>query len=291
MNDRRAIPSSNDRPSQPRGPWLARLVAAGLLGFSGLAPAASTHTGTGVTVAIQGPASVTPGTDFDVTLQVTGSGDGFNAFDAIVGYDPAALTLVPLSPSSLQQGAMMTGACGSTFHRFRTGSDRDTINLSLLCSGVSVNGPGAIYKLRFHASNTPQVTSIQWLSGLRFFNAGVLVAPTSSQGLTLGIGTTVGVGDGATLPLSGGIAAYPNPARSRMQLRARLPEGGAFRLEVSDVAGRRVRSLASGWTPAGERVYAWDGQDDAGRRVPAGLYVARLRQSGREYRASLIWIP
>jgi hypothetical protein len=44
----------------------------------------------GVTVALQ-PASqlVAPGSDFDVLLEVTAPGSSFNAFDAIVGYDPA----------------------------------------------------------------------------------------------------------------------------------------------------------------------------------------------------------
>src|SRR6185503_17145494 len=72
-----------------------------------------------VTVALQtASASVAPGADFDVDVTVTQAGSAFNAFDAVVGFDPAALTFVQLAPLSLQEGALMTGACGNRFHQF-----------------------------------------------------------------------------------------------------------------------------------------------------------------------------
>ena len=111
----------------------------------------------------------------DLTIVVTQSGSAFNAFDAIVGYDPAALTLVPLSPLSLQQGSLMTGACSNTFHQFEQGADRDTITDALLCNATSVTGPGQIYRLHFRASATPQVTTVRFLPGLQFYNAGLYV--------------------------------------------------------------------------------------------------------------------
>src|SRR5437867_10906226 len=81
----------------------------------------------GVDVALHADSTVvTPGTTFDITVQVTASGAAFNGFDMIVDFDPAALTPVSVSPVSLQEGALMTDACGSRFHRFRPGSDCDT---------------------------------------------------------------------------------------------------------------------------------------------------------------------
>src|SRR6266436_4198597 len=85
---------------------------------------------------------VAPGDEFDLDLVVTDPGSPFNGFDAVVGYDPDGLTFIPLSPTSLQEGAYMTGACGSTFHRFHAGSQTDTITDVLLCDGVSLTGPG-----------------------------------------------------------------------------------------------------------------------------------------------------
>jgi hypothetical protein len=51
----------------------------------------------------------------------------------------------------------------------------------------------------------------------------------------------------------------------------------ATALDVMDVAGRRVRSfaLSPGDGPA-EGTVGWDGLDESGRAVPAGIYFARL---------------
>ena len=61
-----------------------------------------------------------------------------------------------------------------------------------------------------------------------------------------------------------------------MLIRCRFPAACSSTLEIFDAAGSRVRRLASGGQPAGARTYGWDGRDDGGRRVPAGIYLARL---------------
>src|SRR5258708_37707859 len=73
----------------------------------------------GVHVSFSPPSPVVgAGSGFDVDVVLPGAGSGFNGFTALLRYDPAELTFVPTSPTSLQQGAYMTGACGNTFHRF-----------------------------------------------------------------------------------------------------------------------------------------------------------------------------
>src|SRR5215468_1946123 len=70
------------------------LTAAAL---AAVAPIARAAVSAGLTPASQ---TVTPGTDFDLFFDVTAAGASFNGFDVVVSYDPAALTFVPLSPSS-----------------------------------------------------------------------------------------------------------------------------------------------------------------------------------------------
>ena len=48
------------------------------------------------------------------------------------------------------------------------------------------------------------------------------------------------------------------------------------RLEVFDVAGRRVRTLVSGVREPGAYLTDWDRVDSAGIRVARGIYVVRL---------------
>jgi flagellar hook assembly protein FlgD len=48
-----------------------------------------------------------------------------------------------------------------------------------------------------------------------------------------------------------------------------------------DAQGRRVRTLLQGTHPAGERSLRWDGRDEGGHALCAGLYWLELK-AGRE---------
>jgi flagellar hook assembly protein FlgD len=51
--------------------------------------------------------------------------------------------------------------------------------------------------------------------------------------------------------------------------------GARVRVVVHDHLGRARRHLVEGQRVTGEAAFAWDGRDDWGQAVPAGLYVAR----------------
>jgi hypothetical protein len=76
--------------------------------------------------------------------------------------------------------------------------------------------------------------------------------------------------------------ATPNPARTLAHIAFDLPAQAAVSLQVFDVSGRVVRTLAHSSMPAGAHVVAWDGRDANGRRAPAGVYLYRLRAAGFE---------
>jgi hypothetical protein len=73
----------------------------------------------------------------------------------------------------------------------------------------------------------------------------------------------------------------PNPASALAILRFDLPNETSVRLNIYDVAGRRVRELDSGRETAGEHAVAWDLRDGEGHGVASGLYFARLEAGGR----------
>ena len=73
----------------------------------------------------------------------------------------------------------------------------------------------------------------------------------------------------------------PNPVVSQARFDFALPTAGRATLAVYDAGGRRVRALADGWLDAGPQSIAWDGLDDAGRRLAPGAYWARLQAAGR----------
>lgn len=246
----------------------------------------------GVTVAlVPNGLSVSPDAEFDLSIQCTQAGSPFNGFDAVIGYDPAALTFIELSPVSLQEGSYMKEACGNTFHVFRAGADTDTITDVLLCNGLSLPGPGQLYRLHFRASSTPQVTAVRFLPGLQFYDAGLYVNPVYSTNAVIGIGMPAPVGVDEPLPARLSLRATPNPGGGRVLFAIAADRSGLQGLVVRDLQGRAVRRLGGGWFAAGTRTVEWDGRDDAGARLPAGIYFVTLDVAGRTATSRVTLLP
>jgi len=65
---------------------------------------------------------------------------------------------------------------------------------------------------------------------------------------------------------------YPNPFNMSQQVS----------LEIFNVLGQKIRTLFSGFLPAGSHNYRWNGRNDQGKKVPAGVYFYRLQSSEKE---------
>ncbi|MCA9727991.1 MAG: T9SS type A sorting domain-containing protein, partial [Candidatus Eisenbacteria bacterium] len=78
------------------------------------------------------------------------------------------------------------------------------------------------------------------------------------------------------------LAARPNPFSSSTNIDFRLPAEGQVDLQVFEVSGRAVRTLVSQSLPAGEHVISWDGRNDQGQSVGAGIFLVRLQANGVE---------
>jgi hypothetical protein len=218
---------------------------------------------------------VNPGDQFDIDITVTQSGLAFNGFDAVIGWDSTAVTQL-----TSNEGTLMKNACANTFYRLRTGAGIDSITDVLLCSGVSVTGPGQIYHMHFQASQTPQTTQITFLPGLQFYNDGLFVGPAISSDATVIIVTPVGVG---ARPSPGRLrlTAAPNPGRGGTTLTVEADRAGAQELRVVDARGHLVRCFRSWASAPGARAFVWDGRDSQGRSAPPGVYLATFEVSGR----------
>ncbi|MCA9727241.1 MAG: T9SS type A sorting domain-containing protein, partial [Candidatus Eisenbacteria bacterium] len=79
-------------------------------------------------------------------------------------------------------------------------------------------------------------------------------------------------------------ANWPNPFTDRTALSYRLASDAEIQLDVFDTGGRLVRTLARGYTRAGDHVSHWDGRDQAGRPVGSGVYYYRLQTPAGDYR-------
>jgi hypothetical protein len=72
----------------------------------------------------------------------------------------------------------------------------------------------------------------------------------------------------------------PNPSAGRLVAAFSLARGGPTRVDILDVAGRRVATLVDWRLPAGNHRVPWDGAGESGRPVPAGVYFVRVATGG-----------
>ncbi len=106
---------------------------------------------------------------------------------------------------------------------------------------------------------------------------GILTGPGVSLGggYWLGGYVTVGVSESDPIAFVCGLPT-PNPLVQRTVLSFELPVASDVALDVYDVAGRIVQSLAHGRLPAGRHERAWNGTDARGARAAPGVYFVRF---------------
>jgi len=70
---------------------------------------------------------------------------------------------------------------------------------------------------------------------------------------------------------------HPNPFNSSTLISYTLPEPARVRLQVYNLLGQQVATLAEGYQQAGSYQVRWDGKDKHGHPVPSGVYLYRLQ--------------
>jgi len=71
-------------------------------------------------------------------------------------------------------------------------------------------------------------------------------------------------------------APKPNPFRGDVAIRYSLAAPGRASVQVCDLAGRIVRTLANGQQKPGSYSVRWDGRDAHGRELANGVHFVRL---------------
>ncbi len=89
------------------------------------------------------------------------------------------------------------------------------------------------------------------------------------------------VRNGAPAPAFSLAAVAPNPFDAATSVRWDLSRATRVRVDVFDVAGRRVTTLLDSQRPSGVGEVRWHGRDDRGRAVAAGVYFVRVSALGQ----------
>ena len=75
--------------------------------------------------------------------------------------------------------------------------------------------------------------------------------------------------------------SYPNPFSGSVNIGYGLPTNGWVKVEIFDVAGRRVVTLEDADKAPGYHRTIWSGKDDQGRRVAPGVYFYQVSFQGK----------
>jgi hypothetical protein len=86
----------------------------------------------------------------------------------------------------------------------------------------------------------------------------------------------------AALPTAFALHNYPNPFNIATRIRFDLPAAAKVEVVIFDANGRRVKTLAEGWRPAGSHEVIWEGKNEAGVVLSTGTYFLRLHYRAEE---------
>ena len=200
-------------------------------------------------IRLEGPDQVETGADVTTSLVLRGAG-GARALSVQLGWDPAVVT-----PIREAAGEWLTQGRGVAFAP-RAGA----VDMAVLqAGGMAGEGVVATVTFRVLAPGAP-----------KFRIVSLVGRDDRNRDLPVNIALPPDAVSMARMD------ATPNPFLHAVTIRFVLAAGGPADLQVFASDGRRVRTLARAIGGPGEHVVAWDGRDDRGGALPAGVYYARV---------------
>jgi len=91
-------------------------------------------------------------------------------------------------------------------------------------------------------------------------------------------GYPIPIAEEQKMPVSVGVVSVqPNPMYNRAIIRLAGEAQAHTEVEVLDASGRKVRTWAGNFQQV-----VWDGTDQHGKGLPAGVYFVRVKAAGRK---------
>ncbi|NOQ21072.1 MAG: T9SS type A sorting domain-containing protein [Candidatus Aegiribacteria sp.] len=235
-------------------------------------------------------------TSGDFTLQVAGyDSSGFSASKSTnisVGYvTTGSLSLnvngihLDVMAGAAAPGAMVSlcesGILDLSMHSQISLEDAEGMMTGVTAGPVSI--PGVNATLSFPAESSKGAVYRYTVSGWEqmdsYYQGGRMCALVSEKGNYV-YGEAPGV-NSPEIPAEfhfGG--TYPNPFSAQAAINFSLPSAGRVSVTIYDMSGRAVRTLNDTEMQAAEHTLMWDGLDETGNAVGAGVYFCRLQACG-----------
>jgi hypothetical protein len=237
-----------------------------------------------------------------VRFEVDSTAHSFNGYRITVEYDPAIVAFITEA-----EGHLMVDRCPERFTRIAMSDSSITYSHSVLCDGLSLDGPGVLSVFTFRAlalgMSHLRITSDPDRS---FCDGGLYIwpgHPTYPRQVILHDAVILVLDPASDAPDGGGqmigspaVCAgptriewvQPNPFQARSEIRFQVGAAGLLDLSIFDVMGRHVRTIVDGTIGPGPHVEVWDGLRQDGRSAASGRYYCVLRAGSRMDRVPLV---
>ncbi|MCK5115762.1 MAG: T9SS type A sorting domain-containing protein [Candidatus Aegiribacteria sp.] len=232
----------------------------------------------------------------DFTLQIAGyDSSGFSASNSTnisVGY--VSTNTMSLSVNGIHLDVMagaaapgtMVSLCESSILDLSMYTQIPVADVADMMTGIiagPVGIPGINATLSFPATSSEgavyRYTVNGWEQQDSYYQGGRMCAIVANSGNYV-YGEAPGVYS-PEIPAEfhfGGI--YPNPFSAEAAISFSLPSAGRVSVTIYDMSGRAVRNLSDTEMQAAEHTLMWDGLDQTGNAVGAGVYFCRLQACG-----------
>ena len=204
--------------------------------------------------------------EFEVAVVLQGTSHLVKGMHIALAFDPTSLELV-----SITEGSLLRSLDTPVFFRTSEQMGGVEIHAVLLGTGATFSESGEVAKLKVRVISEGE-------TGLRFGTVDL----RSWDNVKL----TCAIHDIEIRALAHGLPKaytlqqnHPNPFRDATDIRFQIPKDARVSVNIYDAAGMLVRTLADDRKPAGYHVVHWDGRDNVGAFVPAGVYFYRLSAS------------
>ncbi|MCI0696356.1 FG-GAP-like repeat-containing protein [candidate division KSB1 bacterium] len=144
--------------------------------------------------------------------------------------------------------------------------------------GVSFLGQ-SIKPLHFGLAEAPMIEEIavRWPNG----NEETVVNVAANQTIKIkeGQGMVTGVKQSAASVMPDEfqlLGNFPNPFNNNTAIKFNLGQPGEIKVVITDVVGREIRTIHTGFSTSGTHVTHWNATDDNGEPVGSGLYFYKV---------------
>ena len=113
------------------------------------------------------------------------------------------------------------------------------------------------------------------------------VGNSVSEMVTIDFSPTVGINNPDAIGNSA-LTVSPNPVVDATNISFSLPESQQLTVEIFNIMGEKIVTLADGTMPAGEHQLKWDTENTAGLKVASGFYFCTIRSANHSQTVKLL---